>query len=62
MKKDGSPKEFVGPPSRKAFGGVVGGEGDVRGKFLCAWAEEELVVGAAKDVAGVGIDLNVYDL
>ena len=62
MEKDGRPKECAGPPSRNAFCGVVSGDGDVRGKFLCAWGEEELVVGAAKDVAGVGIDLYVYDL
>ncbi len=62
MEKDGRPKKFVGPPSRNAGCVVVCGEGDVRGKVLCAWGEEKLVVGAAKDLAGVGIDLNVYDL
>jgi hypothetical protein len=62
MEKDGNPEEFVGPPSRNTFGGVVCGDGDVRGKFLCAWGEEELVVDAAKDAPGVGVDLYLNDL
>ena len=62
MEKDGRQEEFVGPPSRNAIGGVVCGDGDVRGKFLYAWGEEELVVGAANNVVGVGVHLNMYDL
>ena len=46
MYKDGRPKLFVGPPSCNAFHGAVCGDGDARGKFLYAWGEEELVVGA----------------
>ena len=29
------------------------------GEFLCAWGEEELMVGAAKDASCVGVDLYV---
>ena len=45
-----------------AFVGVVGWDGDVRGEFLCAWGKEELMVGAAKDVLGVWVDVDVDDL
>ena len=34
----------------------------MRGEFLCARGEEELVVGSAKDAAGVGVDIEVNDL
>ncbi len=54
--------ELVGPPSRNAFDGVVCGDGDVRGKFLCARDEKKLMVGAAKNASGVGIDLYMDDL
>ena len=33
----------------------------MRGEFLCARGEEELVVGSAKDAAGVGVDIEVND-
>ena len=62
VEKGGRPKKFVGPPSRNACDGAVCGDGDVRGKFLCAWGKEELVVGAAKDASGVGVKLDVYNL
>ncbi len=29
---------------------------------MCAWGEEELMVGAAKDASGVGVDLYVDNL
>jgi hypothetical protein len=45
-----------------AFVGVVGWDGGVRGEFLCAWGKEELMVGAAKDVLGVWVDVDVDDL
>ncbi len=32
------------------------------GEFLCAWGEEELMVGAAKDASGVGVDMYVDNL
>ena len=31
----------------------------MRGEFLCAWGEEELMVGASKDASCVGVDLYV---
>ncbi len=56
MKKDGCPEELVGPPSRDAFVGVVCGDRDVWGKFLCAWCEVKLMVGSAKYASSVGVD------
>ncbi len=32
------------------------------GEFLCTWGKEKLMVGAAEDAAGVGVDLDVDDL
>ncbi len=32
------------------------------GEFLRVWGKEELVVGAAKDASGVGVDLDVDNL
>ncbi len=34
----------------------------MRGEVLCAWGEEELMVGAAKDASGVGVDMDVDNL
>ncbi len=31
-------------------------------EFLCAWGKEELMVGAAKDASGVGVDVYVDNL
>ncbi len=34
----------------------------MRGEFLCAWSEEDVMVGAAKDASCVGVDLYVDNL
>ncbi len=55
-------RRTVGPPARDAFARIVCWNGDVRGEFLCAWGKEELMVGAAKDASGVGVDVYVDNL
>ncbi len=60
--KDDRPEEFVGPPTRDSFGGIVCWDGDVWGEFLCVWGKEELVIGAANNASGVGVHLYVDNL